>query len=325
MKPLVNIEGTRKRLIHYNVKISTKTNILDQKRGTIDLKPGYHVSVRVTPKVIDASEDFVEFDVRTRNCKLPYETDELKFFQNYTKDGCELECALNRSLSVCKCLPWYLPNNFKEASMCDMFGSKCVDSILSDQRNYRTCKEQCLEDCKITSYAAIPSYVPIDPEQTCAEPIFKAIFEKIYWSYQHEMNFERMTMGKWKNWDDIQKKAEKAMYFCQEYVLKYISIVTVETPVNSVVKAKRVARITFNDKLAAIGGTLGLFSGISILSMVEVVCFCLTITKRACQMGSSVLSKKTVVTQQEKNAIDDDVRATNQATKEAEYKIPSVS
>ena len=297
MKPLVNIEGTGKR-IHYNMKITTKANILDQKRGSIELKPGYHVSVRVTPKVIDASEDFVEFDVHTRNCKLPYETDELIFFQNYTKDGCELECALNRSLSVCKCLPWYLPNNFKEASMCDMFGAKCVDSILSDQRNYQKCKEQCLEDCKITSYAAIPSYVPIDPEQTCAKPIFKTFFAKIYWSYRHEMNFERMTMGKWKNWDD-QFKGEKAMYFCQEYVLKYISIVTVETPVNSVVKAKRVARITFNDKLAAIGGTLGLFSGISILSMVEVVCFCLTITKRACQMGSSVLSKKTVVTQQE--------------------------
>ena len=124
------------------------------------------------------------------------------------------------------------------------------------------------------------------------------------------------------------------MYFCQEYVLKYISIVTVETPVNSVVKAKRAARITFNDKLAAIGGTLGLFSGISILSMVEVLCFCLTITKRACQTGSNVLSKKTEVTQEEKNgkAIDDDIQknlaikmATNQANKEAEYKIPSVS
>ena len=86
MKPLVNIEGTGKR-IHYNMKITTKANILDQKRGSIELKPGYHVSVRVTPKVIDASEDFVEFDIRTRNCKLPYETDELIFFLTYTKDG----------------------------------------------------------------------------------------------------------------------------------------------------------------------------------------------------------------------------------------------
>ena len=292
LRSLINIEEAENQFIPYNVKISTRSNIIDQKRGIIELKAGYHVTIRVTPKVIDAREDYVDFPVQTRNCKLPYEADVLKFFQNYTKDGCELECALNRSLSVCKCLPWYLPNNFKEASMCDMFGAKCVDTILSDQRNYRTCKEQCLEDCKITSYAAIPSYVPIDPEQTCAEPIFKAFFEKIYWSYQHEMNFERMTMEKWKDWDD-QYKGEKAMYFCQEYVLKYISIVTVETPVNSVVKAKRVARITFNDKLAAVGGTLGLFSGISILSMVEVVCFCLTITKRMCQMVSCEQSKKT--------------------------------
>ena len=300
MKPLVNIEGTGKRLIHYKMKISTKANIVDQKRGAIELRPGYHVSVRVTPKVIDASEDFVEFDVRTRNCKLPYETDGLKFFQNYTKDGCELECALNRSLSVCKCLPWYLPNNFKEASMCDMFGAKCVDSILSDQRNYRTCKEQCLEDCKIVSYAAIPSYVPIDPEQTCAEPIFKAFFAKIYWSYQHEMNFERMTMGKWKNWDSTQLEID----FCKDYILKYISIVTVETPVDSVVRVKRVVRITFNDQLAVIGGTLGLFTGISILSMVEFVCFCLTMTKRICQKGRSCCFWKNMVSDEEKNDED---------------------
>ena len=65
-------------------------NILDQKRGLIKLKPGFHVTIRVTPKVVDTSDDFVEFDVETRGCKLPYETDELKFLQNYTKDGCEL-------------------------------------------------------------------------------------------------------------------------------------------------------------------------------------------------------------------------------------------
>ena len=291
MKPLVNIEDTNKPFIPYNVKISTKINILDQRRGIIELKPGYHVTIRVTPKVIDTSEDFERFDVHTRKCKLSYETDVLKFFQNYTKVGCELECALNKSLSICKCLPWYLPNNFNEASMCDMFGATCIDKILSNARYYKKCKDQCLEDCKSTTHAAIPSYVPIDPKQTCGQPIFKAIFTKLYKHHKYEMEFEHMTMGKWKNWN-VQRADERSMNLCLEYVSKYISILTVETPVDSVIKAKRVQRSTFNDQLAVVGGTLGLFSGISVLSMVEIFCFCLKITKHVGQMGRSFLVVK---------------------------------
>ena len=305
LRPLVNIEDVEMPFIPYNVKISTKSNILDQKRGLIELKPGTHLTIRVTPKVVDTSEDFVGFTIHTRQCKLPHETDELKFFQNYTKNSCELECAMNISLAVCKCLPWFLPNNFNEAPMCDTFGAKCFDIFMDDERNYKNCKDQCLEDCGTTSYAAIPSYVPIDPKQTCAQPIFKAIFEKLYDNNKHEMYFEHMTMGKWKNWRDSLKRET---YLCQEYVSKYISILTVETPVDSVVKAKRVARITFNDQLAVIGGTLGLFTGMSILSMVEFVCFCLTMTKRMCQIGKSALCKKKMVIAEEK--IDDNVNET---------------
>ena len=282
MKPLVNIESTDTPIIPYNLKISTKNNILDQKRGAIELKPGYHVSIRVTPKVIDASEGFVGFDIRTRKCKLPHEIDGLKFFQNYTEDGCELECALKKSLSVCKCHPWYLPNHLN-LPICDMFAAKCFDSIISDARNYKKCKDQCLVDCTSTSYVAIPSYVPIDPKQTCGQPKFKAIFQRLYTNHYNELWFEHMTMGKWKSWND-QRADERSMNLCLEYVSKYVSILTVEAPVDSVIKAKRVQRTTLNDELAVVGGTLGLFSGISILSMVEIFCFCIKMTKRAGQI-----------------------------------------
>ena len=293
------MDSTDTPFIPYNLKISTKNNLLDQKRGAIELKPGYHMSIRVTPKVIDASEGFVGFDIPTRNCKLPHEIDELKFFQNYTEDGCELECALKKSLSICKCHPWYLPTHLN-LPICDMFAAKCFDAIISDARNYKKCKDQCLKDCTSTSYVAIPSYVPIDPKQTCRQPIFKAIFHKLYVNHKSELDFGHMTTGKWKNLDKKQLEID----FCKDYILKYISIVTVETPVDSVVRAKRVVRITFNDQLAVIGGTLGLFTGISILSMVEFVCFCLTMTKRICQKGRSCCFWKNMVSDEEKNDED---------------------
>ena len=338
LRPLINIEEAETPFIPYTVKISTKSNILDQKRGLIELKPCYHVMIRVTPKVVDTSEDFVGFDVQARQCKLPYEADELRFLQNYTKDGCELECAINISLAICNCLPWYLPNYFREASMCDMFGAKCFDIVMSDERNYKNCTDKCLEDCRITSFAAIPSYVPIDSKKTCKQPIFKTIFEKLYSHLRYEMFFDHVTMGKWPNFGDSSKTIPE---LCQDYVSKYISIITVETPVNSVVKAKRVARISFNDQLAVIGGTLGLFTGISVLSMVEFVCFCLTMTKRICHIGKTRLCKKKMVTIE---AIDEEKkdgkgnetyvvqfvsetikRAANQNTRKPENKMPNVS
>ena len=126
MKPHVTLKshGTTQN-IPYNIKISTKNNFIDQKRELIEVKPGYHLTIRVIPKVVDASEEFKTFEYQTRNCKLAHETDGLKYFKHYSKVGCEVECAVNESVRICKCLPWFYPNNFTEIPMCEIFGSKC--------------------------------------------------------------------------------------------------------------------------------------------------------------------------------------------------------
>ena len=283
--------------IPYNVKISTKIDMVDQKRGLIEVKPGYHLVIRVVPKVIDTREDFEVFDVNTRGCKLP---DERSFFQNYTKYGCELECAYNHSLAICKCIPWYFPNDFNKMPMCDIFGAKCFDTFLSDEIYYKNCSSQCLEACKSTSYSAIPSYLPIKPEEICAQTNFKDLFEELYRKNQYDfIGFDIMTTGNWKNFSNWQYEGGSIEY-CKDYVKKYVAFVTVETLVDTVIKSKRIARITFNDQLAVVGGTLGLFSGISILSMVEVLCFCLTLTKRMCLIGKDKICKKKVTSEDEK-------------------------
>ena len=41
----------------YMIKISGKNDIVDQQRGFIEVKPGYHLVVRILPKVVDASID----------------------------------------------------------------------------------------------------------------------------------------------------------------------------------------------------------------------------------------------------------------------------
>ena len=68
------------------------------------------------------------------------------------------------------------------------------------------------------------------------------------------------------------------MYYTK--LLSFLLTVTIETPSDKVTKSTRVEKVAFYEQLSAIGGTLGLFAGISLLSMVEVIFFCLTISKR---------------------------------------------
>ena len=150
MKPHVTLKshGTTQN-IPYNIKISTKNNFIDQKRELIEVKPGYHLTIRVIPKVVDASKAFETFEYQTRNCKLVHETNGLNYLKQYSKVGCEVECAMNESVRICKCLPWFYPNNFTVTPMCDMFGAKCFDMIMSDETNYKKCPDKCLENCKV--------------------------------------------------------------------------------------------------------------------------------------------------------------------------------
>ena len=137
MKPYINFESTLTSHLPHTIKISTKTNLIDQKRGLVELKPGYHVVIRVVPKVVETTKEFEAFGTNTRNCKLFHESNQLKFLENYTKIGCEFECALKKAISICKCLPWFYPNDFTEVPICDMFAAKCFDDIMSNDKHYK--------------------------------------------------------------------------------------------------------------------------------------------------------------------------------------------
>ena len=98
-------------------------------------------------------------------------------------------------IDVCKCLPWFYPNNYTVIPMCDMFGAKCFDIILSDETHYKKCTEHCMENCKSTSYVAHTSYVPINAAEICKQPLFIEIFTNFIDSSEWNSVFEAIPMG----------------------------------------------------------------------------------------------------------------------------------
>ena len=255
----------------YTVGVTWKNNFIDQKTLMHRLRPGYHTTIHIIPKIIESTPAFDNLDLDIRKCKLPHETTGFLFFQKYTRRACEIECAAKKASSFCKCLPWYYPNNFTILPMCDMFGGYCFNEIMSNIVFYKKCKTECLEDCQETSFSMWHNTFPLDAETLCKDNTY---FDKFF-----SQNFQRLFA--FKNYEMLLKKQstldlETSLQngsLCTTYLNEYVSLVSVESPTKSVTKSQRDQRKFFIDKLGTIGGTLGVCAGFSVLSMIEALVF----------------------------------------------------
>ena len=82
----------------------------------------------------------------------------------------------------------------------------------------------------------------------------------------------------------------KCLGFSKEFNLKYMRIYFGAESFNRDTKDRAVK---FVDEISAIGGTMGLFTGFSIMSAVEIVYFAI---KMSVQMVKKILTKKSKVT-----------------------------
>ena len=130
----------------YTIGITGKNTLMDQKTSMIKVRPGQHLTIHVIPKILETSPEFNNLKLDTRKCKLPHETSGFHLFQEYSRKGCEIECAARKATSFCHCLPWHYPNNFSSLPMCDMFGGFCFNEIMSNIIFYKKCKSECLEE-----------------------------------------------------------------------------------------------------------------------------------------------------------------------------------
>ena len=166
MKPFTN-QLDNPTATNYKIGISTKRNLVDQQRNSISIQPGHSVLINVLPRLFTTTADFNDLELHQRKCKLPHETKGFKFLNEYSMSGCEFECAIQRAISLCKCLPWYYPNDFTEYPICELFGGYCFDMIMSDNTYYKQCIGQCMRDCEETAFMVVPSSFPFDLDYLC--------------------------------------------------------------------------------------------------------------------------------------------------------------
>ncbi|KAG8316272.1 hypothetical protein J6590_055895, partial [Homalodisca vitripennis] len=80
-----------------------------QIHDSIELPEHKELFLRLLPAVVTASEELDGYTPVNRRCYFSHER-RLSLFSTYTQRNCQLECRANCSLSICDCVPFYLPS-----------------------------------------------------------------------------------------------------------------------------------------------------------------------------------------------------------------------
>ena len=295
MKPLSHSDESSA----YTLGSTTSQNVVDQKRNVIHLEPGLHTIISVTPQLVETSDNFVALEMWSRKCKMSYETRGMNLVKNYSRTGCEFECAFDKAVELCRCTPWYYANNFTNTSICDMFGGYCFDKVMSSRKYYRLCPDRCMEDCSGMQLTLEKSFRPINIEKVCKSggALHKFFMNTAIQHFSNDTH-NRLATG---DQDQliylhatVKNNNISAHYgtLCKEFVEKYIAMITVETPTDTILLTSRDVSATFWEQVAMIGGNLGLFTGICMLHILDVfkliVTFFKMISLKAPQGGNRI-------------------------------------
>ena len=117
----------------------------------------------------------------------------MSFLTEYSRKGCEFECAVKKAISFCRCLPWNYPNNFTAIPICDTFGAHCFDKIMSDEKFYKQCQDHCLEDCEDTTSAIWHTFLPLNTDEVCKEG--QLIYQHLNQTFRKHFAFENYKVS----------------------------------------------------------------------------------------------------------------------------------
>ncbi|XP_055629359.1 pickpocket protein 28-like [Toxorhynchites rutilus septentrionalis] len=201
------------------------------------------VIISVKPQMITTSDGLRDYAPHRRQCYFNHER-RLKYFKVYTQQNCELECRANYTLQTCGCVKFSMPRD-ANTEVCGATKIQCYneaeDALLGQDVMYNVDKRydfgakcDCLPACTSVQYDA---------------EISQADF----------------------NWKDLFLAYKSPL---DEFPGVQLARLTVYFKESQFITSKRSELYGITDFLANCGGLLGLFMGVSLLSLAEIVYFC---------------------------------------------------
>uniref|UniRef100_A0A182MVQ4 Pickpocket n=1 Tax=Anopheles culicifacies TaxID=139723 RepID=A0A182MVQ4_9DIPT len=201
------------------------------------------VSVSIDPILFDTAPSVRRYNPQRRLCYYNHER-YLRYFKVYSKFNCDIECLSNYTLKTCGCVPFSLPRS-QDARICGLGKASCTDEALSVLEEMDLLHELNRTDNFLEHCNCLPSCNAIFYNTEISQAMF--------------------------DWRKLAENIHVIAGVTNETELSYLSI---HFKVSRFIPIKRSELFGISDFLANCGGVLGLFMGVSILSIVEIIYYC---------------------------------------------------
>ncbi|XP_067647186.1 pickpocket protein 28 [Eurosta solidaginis] len=208
------------------------------------------VLISIKPKIITTSEGLRHYEPHRRQCYFQKER-HLRYFQIYTQSNCELECLSNFTLSRCQCVKFSMPHT-PETPVCGALNVSCI-SKAEDELSLKEFNQSAE-----TAEENVRGRTECDCLPSCTSIAYEAEISQSDFDYKLVAN-------------TFKEEDEDTTSFMANNKMSRVSIFFKES---QFLTSRRSELYGTTDFLANCGGLLGLFMGVSILSIVEIAYFC---------------------------------------------------
>ncbi|RZC33873.1 ASC domain containing protein [Asbolus verrucosus] len=203
-----------------------------------------NIIASVQPVVITTSKAIAKYHIKRRGCYFQEER-YLKYFKNYTSTSCKMECLTNYTLLLCGCVNFFMPREHN-TKICGTAKTQCMKKAEEKMEGTHLMLE--LEQWKIRFNDNFK--VDCDCLPICSDL-----------SYEVETSQSDLQ---WKKWTHARRLSEN-------FNKSHMSALTIFFKSDNFITAERNELYGPIDFLANFGGLLGLFTGFSVLSLMEIL------------------------------------------------------
>uniref|UniRef100_A0A182NA42 Pickpocket n=1 Tax=Anopheles dirus TaxID=7168 RepID=A0A182NA42_9DIPT len=223
----------------------------------------HEVSIALKPQMIVTSQSAADYSWEKRQCFFNNER-YLKFFKVYNQDNCELECITNLTLALCGCVRFSMPRANK-TKVCPLHQWHCMfDARSILKQNDNISKIRAMEGIEklISNCNCLPA---------CS-------------SVHYDVEITQTSL-------DMEKFIQANKIPIRDSDEFFISTIEIYFKESHFITSKRSELYGLVDFLANCGGLLGLFMGVSILSLLE-ICYFITIRPFSLRRKKNITSIK---------------------------------
>ncbi|KAG5867982.1 Pickpocket protein 28, partial [Gonioctena quinquepunctata] len=204
------------------------------------------VVVSVKPDMMTTASGLRSYDAHRRQCFFPTER-YLAFYQSYTQQNCQVECLTNFTLARCGCVAYHMPR-VKSTKICGSGSQECM----LDARTELLEREVALG---LSNFDQERSDIPIDCDclPACTSLTYNAEYSQGKFEWENLFQAFRVNFSEFPG---VQMTRLSIFFKEQQFITSERNELYGQT-----------------DFLANCGGILGLFTGFSFLSIVEIFYF----------------------------------------------------